>query len=192
MVLNISSGRIIRLHTRKLVQNSFDRFPNNIGEDIKTASMRHPDGDVLDPMVDRAIDESVIPRFWDFNALSDPVALLLVRNMNVLNTNSATIDTAAKFDDFTQRHAALRREVRQNTGTQRNLFIEIALRKAISTKLKLRRITVFQVRIKNSQRVKFGNMVSADLVRSDKQLCLQMIVKFCTAVCMKSGCSISW
>src|SRR5882762_9887492 len=133
MVLHISSGRIIRFHSRKLVKNSLNGFPNDVGKDIKTAAVRHPNGDVLHPMVDGAIYESlhagdkgfaalqtetllvgiltrnkllerfrpdesiedhalllqsIIPGLGNFNTLSNPVTLLLIRNVDILNANS--------------------------------------------------------------------------------------------------------
>jgi hypothetical protein len=56
-----------------------------------------------------------------------------------------TVDTLAKFDDFTQTHgfAVLCREVRQNTGTKGDLLIQIAFREAIPTELQLRRMYIF-------------------------------------------------
>jgi len=37
---------IIRFHFRKLIKNSFEGFLNDIGEHIKTASVRHSYGDI--------------------------------------------------------------------------------------------------------------------------------------------------
>src|SRR5713101_4497572 len=34
--------------------------------------------------------QGVVPRFWDFDALTDPIALFLVRDVDILDSDSAT------------------------------------------------------------------------------------------------------
>lgn len=85
-----------------------------------------------------------------------------------------TIDALAKPDDFSKRHCCLvlRRKMRQNTGTESNLFVQIGLCEAILAQFKLGRLDVFQVGIQDAQRVEVCNMVTADLVGANQQLCL--------------------
>lgn len=132
MVLDITSRPLIRLRPHELVQNSLDRLPDDIREDVESASVRHSHGHVLDTVIDRSVDErfhtgdeslaaletkallvgvlasdelleglgpdetvknhallldGVVPWLRDLDACSDPVALLLVGNVDVLDTN---------------------------------------------------------------------------------------------------------
>ena len=64
MVLYISSGWIIRFHSRKLIKNSFEGFLNDIGKHIKTASVRHSYGDIINKTT-----IFFLP-FWAFLSLS--------------------------------------------------------------------------------------------------------------------------
>src|ERR1700685_2965882 len=55
---------IIRFHSRKLIKNSFEGFLNDIGEHIKTASVRHSYGDIIN------ITTILFLPFWAFLCLS--------------------------------------------------------------------------------------------------------------------------
>jgi hypothetical protein len=55
---------IIRFHSRKLIKNSFEGFLNDIGEHIKTASVRHSYGDIINKTT------ILFLPFWAFLCLS--------------------------------------------------------------------------------------------------------------------------
>ena len=134
MILDITSGPAVTFISSEFVENGFDGLADDVGEDIEATAMGHTHGDVLDAVVDGAIDESlhtrnkglatfktktllvgelagdeffegfgpdeavedhsllidgVVPWFGSLDAFPDPVTLLLVGDMDILDTNGA-------------------------------------------------------------------------------------------------------
>lgn len=132
MVLDISRSLILTSGgSAEFAENRFIRLANDVGEDVQAATMGHTDDNILDTIVDAAIDESLHSRneglatfqtealvvgvfcggesleagrpnktvqdtallvdgvfVWlrDFDALSEPVALFPVWDVNVFDT----------------------------------------------------------------------------------------------------------
>ena len=59
MVLDITRGGIRDTVTGELVEDGFNRFPNDVCQDVEPATVGHANGDVLNTMVNRAIDQSL-------------------------------------------------------------------------------------------------------------------------------------
>ena len=86
-----------------------------------------------------------------------------------------TVDTFAQLDDLPKRHRfpVLRSEVRQDSRTERDLLVKIALREAIATELELRGVNGVQVRVEDTEGVELSNVVATNLVGADEQLDLE-------------------
>lgn len=83
-----------------------------------------------------------------------------------------TVDTLERLDDLAERHrlAVVTGEMRQDTGAERDLLAQVALRKAVVRELELGRVGAAEVGVEDAERVELGNVVSADLVRAHEQL----------------------
>lgn len=88
-----------------------------------------------------------------------------------------TIDPLAEFYNISEFHrfAFLCSEMREYARTESDIFIEVTLCETIVTKLKFGRFDVGQICIENAQWVKFCEMMTTDLVCTDKKLNLYSI-----------------
>jgi len=60
--------------------------------------------------------------------------------------------------------------MRENTRTESDIFVEVALSEAVATELELGWVDVGQVSIKYAERVKICLVVSAHLISTNKEL----------------------
>ncbi len=92
--------------------------------------------------------------------------------MDVLNTDGATVHTLAGVDDLADGKLldALLEEVREKTGTETHLAVEIALGPAVVVDGKLDGDVGVKVRVENAQGIETGDAVTANLVGSDEEL----------------------
>ena len=58
----------------------------------------------------------------------------------------------------------------EDTGTKRNVFFKIALGKSVAAELELGGFDVSEVSIQDPKRVELGNMVTANLIGTNKKL----------------------
>ena len=78
----------------------------------------------------------------------------------------------ASLDNITKRHcfAVACREVRQYTGSESNLLLQVALREAEMAQLQLRRRMRVEIWVHNTQWVEFRDMVASYLICTDEEL----------------------
>lgn len=58
----------------------------------------------------------------------------------------------------------------KNTWTEGDILLEVTFSKTITAEFELRRANVSQIRIQDAQRIQFGDMMSAYLIRPYEEL----------------------
>ena len=86
-----------------------------------------------------------------------------------IKTQELTINAFAKLDDIAQLHGLMIfcSEMRKNTWTKGNIFIQIQLCETITTEFKFRWINISQVGVENTKRIKLSNMMTAYLISTN-------------------------
>ncbi len=86
-----------------------------------------------------------------------------------------TVYALANFDDLSQSHRflVLGSEMGQDTGTKRDLLVQVALGEAIAAQLELRRVDRVEIGVQDAERVQIGNVVTAHLICANEQLNLR-------------------
>lgn len=225
VVLDITRTFIRRLGgSREFTEDGLVGLTNNVGQYIETTTVRHTNDNVLDAVLDAAVNqrlhtrhkglatlqtetlvigelggqeglEAVTPDqtvkdtalvvnrvlvgLRNFEAITDPVAGLTIRNVNVLHTIGATINPLAGGDDLAQSHllAALSGEARQNTRAEGELLVKIALSKPIVVKFKLLGLVVAECLsfAADAKGIDLGLVMTTSLVCANQKLNLEMI-----------------
>lgn len=118
----------------------------------------------------------VLVRRWDLDALSDPVALISVWDVDVLDSDGTAVDGLTGGNDLAQSHLlpSSGGESRQDTRAKGELVIQIPLGKLVVVELELAGLKRLVLGA-DSQRVDLGLVVSTDLVGTDKKLDLQVL-----------------
>ena len=77
-----------------------------------------------------------------------------------------TVDALADLDDLTKRHGfvVFSRKVRQNTGSESDLFLEVTLGESEVTEFQLGRNVIAQVGVHDAERVEVGDVMATNLV----------------------------
>lgn len=208
----------------ELAEDGLVRLADDVGQNVQTTTVRHTNDDVLDTVVDTAVDQGLHTRHQalaslqtetlvvgelgsqerfeagtpdetvedaallidgvlvglrDLEAVTDPVAGLAVRDVDVLDTVGAAVDLLARVDDLAQGHllARLGGEARQNTRSQSELLVEIRLGESIVVQVQLLGVVVterFRVAA-DTQRINLGLVVATSLVGANQQLDLQVL-----------------
>jgi hypothetical protein len=225
VVLDITGALVGRLgRTGKLAEDRFIGLADDVGQNVKTTSVRHTDDDILDTKVDTAVNQGlhtgdqslatlqtetlvvgelggkegleagrpdqtikdatlvvngVVIGLGDFESITDPLARLAVRNVNVLDTVRTTVDLLAGIDDLTEGHllAAVGDETGQDTGSKSELLIQITLSETVVVELKLLGLVVAKSLSlsANAERVDLSLVVTTGLVGAAEQLNLQVV-----------------
>ena len=121
----------------------------------------------------------------------NPIALLLVWNVDILDPNRTTwdayemntqqnqlailtIDSLTELNYLSRFHHlfAFGREVEQDSGPKHDSFFKIVFRESITRWLKFWRPGAIEVGVENVEGVKLGNVVIANLVGTSEELCL--------------------
>jgi hypothetical protein len=225
MVLDISRALILSSSTtRKLAEDRLVWLADDVGENVKTTTMWHADDNILDAIVDGAVDQGlhtwdkglatlkteplvvwilggresletagpdetiknstllingVLVWLWDLNALPEPVALLSVRDVNVLDTVGAAVKSLAGVNDFTESHllAVGGLESWKNAWAKGVLGIKVLLGEAVVVKGEL--LWVIEAKLlslgADAERIDASLVVTTSLVGANKKLDLQVV-----------------
>ncbi|KAI6773511.1 hypothetical protein HG531_000360 [Fusarium graminearum] len=170
--------------------------------------MGHTDNDILDTVVNTAVNKSlhtrnkgfatleteslivgdtallinrVLERVGDLETLTEPVALVTVRNVNELNTERTAVDSLASVNDLAESHllTAITLEARQDTGAESVLGVHILLSESVVLESQFLRLDVGEtlgvIGASDTERVNLGGVVAARLVSADEKLDLEMV-----------------
>ena len=114
----------------------------------------------------------------DLDTLSDPVALIPVGNVNVLDSDGAAVDPLAGRDDLPQSHLfpTSGSESGQDTRSESVFVVQVLRGELVVVQLQLPRPGLSQIRIRtNAEGIDLCFVVSTNLVGTDKELHLQML-----------------
>ncbi len=225
MVLDITRALVLSAGgAGKLAEDGLVGFPDDVAEHVETAAVGHANDDVLDAVVDAAVDEGlhagdeglaalkaealvvgvlcgqeglergapdeavedaallvdgVLEGLGHLDALTQPVALFPVGNVDELDAVGAAVDLLAGGDDLAERHllAAVALETRQDARAQGVLGVEILLGELVVLELELLGADVAETLggVADAQGVDPGLVVAAGLVCAHKQLHLEMV-----------------
>jgi hypothetical protein len=225
VVLDITGALVGRLGgASELTEDGLVGLADNVGQNIETTTVRHTNDDVLDAVVDTAVNQGlhtrdqglatlktetlvirelggeerleartpdqtvedaalivngIVVRLGDLEAITDPLAGLAVRNMNVLHTIRTAVDLLAGVDDLAQSHllAAINGETGQNTGSKSELLVQVTLGETVVVELELLGLVVAKGLglSADTERVNLSLVVTTGLVSAHQQLNLQVI-----------------
>lgn len=211
MVLDVSGTFIRRLgRTTELAENGLVGLADDVGKDVETTTVGHTDDNILDTVVDTAINQSlhtgnqrlstlqtetlvvgvlgceealeagtpdeavqdsallvyrVLVGVGDFDALAQPVTLLSVRNVNVLDTVAAAVKSLAGSNDVLELHLvlALSLESRQDTGAKRELLLHVGLGELVRFEVELSWVAISELAglVADAQGIDLGLVVTA-------------------------------
>lgn len=222
MVLDVTRTLILSTGgAGKLTEDGLVGLSHDVAENVETATMGHTDDDVLDTVIDTAVDQrlhtrdeglttlkteslvvgvfggqerleagtpdetventallinGVLEGGRDLKTLTEPIALVTVRDVDELNTERAAVDLFASSDDLTQGHllTTITLESRQDTGTKGVLGVEVLLGELVVLKGQLLGLGVGTL-VSNVEGVNVGSVVTTRLVSADKKLDLEMV-----------------
>ena len=210
--------------TGEFAEDGLVGFPDDVGQDVEASTMGHTNDDVLDAIIDTAIDQSlhtrdqtlsalkaetlvvgvlcgqeslevgtpdqtvqdaallvdrVLERLGHLDALTEPIALLPVRDVDVLDTVGSAVEALASGDDLPQGHlgAVLCPEARQDTGAELDLLVQVLLGEVVVGELELAGLAVAELLglCADAERVDARLVVATRLVCAHQQLDLQVV-----------------
>jgi hypothetical protein len=227
MVLDVTRTLILTTScTSELAEDRLVGLSDDVGENVETTTMGHTDNDILDTVVNTAINKSlhtgdkgfttleteslvvgvlggqerlkagtpdktvkntallidrVLERGGNLEALTKPVALVTVRDVNELNAERTAVDSLTSINNLTKSHllTAIALETGQNTGTESVLGVHILLGESVVLKSQFLRLNVGEtlcvIGTSDTERVNLGSMVATRLVSADEKLDLEMV-----------------
>jgi hypothetical protein len=125
--------------------------------------------------------DGVLERSGNLEALTEPVALITVRNVDELDTERTAVNSLASINDLAESHllTAITLEARQDTGTESVLSVHILLGESVVLESQFLRLDVGEtlgvIGASDTERVNLGGVVAARLVSADKKLDLEMV-----------------
>ena len=165
--LHTGNERFAALETESLLVREF-------GSDEALERVR-PDESVEDHSL---LLERVVPRLWRLDSVSNPITLVLFRDVDVLRADWTAVDLLARVVDLTQSHLRLSsvREALQDTRTEVELLgVEVRLRPAVVSELQLGRDVLLSLWLDDAEWISLSENVATDLERSDEELHLEVV-----------------
>jgi len=225
MVLDITGSFIGGLGgTGKLTEDGLVGLADDVGKDIETTTVRHANDNILDTIINTAIDQSLHSGNEGFTTLetetlvvgvlcgeealkagtpdqtvqnasllidrvlvglrnldtgTEPVALLTVGNVNVLDTVTTTVETLASGNNVLELHLVLAfgSKARQDTGAKAEFLLHVGLGEVVVVKVELGRVAVAKLAglVADTERIDLGLVVASGLVCAYQELDLEMV-----------------
>lgn len=238
VVLDIAAALVRRLSAAtELREDGLVGLAHNVGQDVKTTSVGHTNDDVLDTVVNRAVDQGlhtrdeslttlktetlvvgvlggkegfergrpdhavqnaallvngVLVRLGNLNPLPDPVTLLAIGDVDVLDTIAASVDSLTGVNDLPEGHLvpAFGLEAGQDTRAESEFLVHVRLSEVVVLKIQLFGVADTErllCLVPDAKRVDLRLVMTAGLVCADKKLDLQVVGDIATGALARCG-----